>query len=119
MASTTCPHCTKELRWKLLKSRALPGERRFLPGRAVLVCPYCDGALYANPHPIEFKLLPWISLSLVLLIAVDAQIIANPIALIVARIAGSAVIAALLIYARCKYPRNWPCYTSRPGNPDN
>jgi hypothetical protein len=36
--------------------RAAPGERRFLPNRAITGCPFCRGALATNVHPLEKRL---------------------------------------------------------------
>lgn len=45
-----CPHCRTSLKWKLVRSKPLPGERKFLPNKAVAVCPQCGGQLASNIH---------------------------------------------------------------------
>lgn len=52
-----CPQCTKSLQWKLLRSKPLPGERKFLPSRAVQVCPFCSVGLSNNTHWSETLLM--------------------------------------------------------------
>jgi hypothetical protein len=54
---TDCPHCGKRIRWwNYLGSRPASGERRFLPNRAITVCPFCRGDLAPNNHPFEKRL---------------------------------------------------------------
>ena len=48
-----CPYCGNSLKRKLLLTRALPGQRRFLPEHATLSCPACKGLLDINEHPTE------------------------------------------------------------------
>ena len=45
-----CPHCGTKLAWRLVKSKALAGERRIFPNKAVTVCPACQGQLAQNTH---------------------------------------------------------------------
>ena len=50
-----CPYCGADLRFQLIKSTPVPGERKFLPNRAYSSCRKCDGVLVVNPHPFEGK----------------------------------------------------------------
>jgi hypothetical protein len=50
-----CPHCSTALSKRLVRSKALPGEDRWLPLRAHMVCPVCGGGLEQNLHPVEEK----------------------------------------------------------------
>lgn len=45
-----CPHCGVSLKWKLVKSKPLPGERKILPNQAMPVCSSCGGGLAWNTH---------------------------------------------------------------------
>lgn len=45
-----CPHCGESIKWKLIGGKPLPGERKFLPNRAVTICPVCSGELTTNVH---------------------------------------------------------------------
>ena len=49
-----CPYCGASLKWRLVTSKPLPGERKILPSRAVTVCPSCGGQLAPNTHWSEF-----------------------------------------------------------------
>ena len=54
----SCPHCKKELRWKMISLRPLPGvifDPK--PYGALLYCPLCGGALNINQHKYERKIL--------------------------------------------------------------
>ena len=54
----SCPHCQKELRWKMISIRPLPGiilDPK--PYGALLYCPLCGGALNINQHKYERKIL--------------------------------------------------------------
>lgn len=54
---TDCPHCGKRIRWwHYLGGRPAPGERRFLPNRAITVCPFCRADIAPNIHPLEKRL---------------------------------------------------------------
>lgn len=54
---TECPHCGKRIRWwHYLGGRPAPGERRFLPNRAITVCPLCRADIAPNVHPLEKRL---------------------------------------------------------------
>jgi hypothetical protein len=48
-----CPYCDANLKWKLQKSKPLPGERKILPKLAFAVCSVCDGRLATNQHWTE------------------------------------------------------------------
>ncbi len=51
---TDCPHCGKRIRWwHYVWGRPVHGERKFLPNRAVTVCPLCKGGIEQNTHPLE------------------------------------------------------------------
>ncbi|MBF5005492.1 hypothetical protein [Diaphorobacter caeni] len=58
-----CPHCGISLKRRLIRSAPAPGERRFLPGKAVSLCPDCGGTLQHNPHPAE-RWQTWLVLAL-------------------------------------------------------
>ena len=45
-----CPHCEATFKYRLLRSKALPGQRRFLPERATSACPECGGQIALNTH---------------------------------------------------------------------
>jgi predicted RNA-binding Zn-ribbon protein involved in translation (DUF1610 family) len=45
-----CPHCGVSLKFRLVRSVPLPGQRAFLPEQAVPVCPACGGKLAQNRH---------------------------------------------------------------------
>jgi hypothetical protein len=45
-----CPRCSARLKWRLVSSKPLPGERKVLPNQAVPVCPQCGVELAHNPH---------------------------------------------------------------------
>ena len=51
------PYCHAPLRRRLVVTKALPGERRFLPQRAAPACPECGRYLAANAHWSEWGLL--------------------------------------------------------------
>jgi hypothetical protein len=52
----SCPHCKKELRWKMISIRPLPGVILDpMPYGANLYCPLCGGALKYNLHKYERK----------------------------------------------------------------
>jgi uncharacterized protein YbaR (Trm112 family) len=54
----SCPHCKKELRWKMISVRPLPGVVLDpKPYGATLYCPLCGGALKLNQHKYERKFL--------------------------------------------------------------
>jgi hypothetical protein len=50
------------LKLRLIRSKPAAGERKFLPNRALPICPACFGTLAINVHPAEklqaFALLP-------------------------------------------------------------
>ena len=45
-----CPHCGRSMKRRLIRSVPAPGERRFLPMRAIPACPHCRGLLASNLH---------------------------------------------------------------------
>ena len=45
-----CPHCGIALKFRFIRSKALPGQRRFLPERATSICPECGGPIALNTH---------------------------------------------------------------------
>jgi hypothetical protein len=54
---TDCPHCGKRIRWwHYVGGRPATGERRFLPNRAITVCPLCRADIAPNLHPLEKRL---------------------------------------------------------------
>ena len=106
MPKLKCPHCDKPLGWKLLRGKPLPGERKVLPNKAVLVCPFCKGELYNNPHPAEH----WIFLAFLPMFFAFQFQLENPWMLLLSLFIG----AGATIYVHFKYLRNWPRFSSKP-----
>ena len=50
-----CPQCGIDLKGRLLRTRALPGQRRLFPSNGTLACPDCKAFLGSNPVPGELK----------------------------------------------------------------
>lgn len=51
-----CPYCGTKLSRKLVLSVPAPGERKFLPNKAIQVCPVCRGKLATHTHWSEMLL---------------------------------------------------------------
>lgn len=116
MAKLTCPHCGNFLAGKLLRGKPLPGERKFLPNKAVLVCPSCQGELHPNPHPAQFWI--WIALLpfAILLHLLVLQIIpTDDKRLWLTVMLGSLLLAFVVaIYVHFKFLRDWPRFSTKP-----
>ncbi|MFZ3174710.1 MAG: hypothetical protein WA146_07425 [Thiobacillus sp.] len=106
MAKLICPHCNKPLGWKLLRGKPLQGERKFLPKNAVLVCPFCEGELYNNPHSAE----KWIFMAFLPMFFVFQFQLENPWILLLSLLIGTGT----TIYVHFKYLRSWPRFSSKP-----
>ena len=48
-----CPYCGLSMKRKLIRSVPAPGERKFLPMKAIAVCPHCKQPLATNVHWAE------------------------------------------------------------------
>jgi predicted RNA-binding Zn-ribbon protein involved in translation (DUF1610 family) len=103
-----CPHCGESLKWKLVRSKPLPGERRFLPIQAVPVCPNCGGELATNFHWSEQVVSAVIAIPLVGFLSARAAI--TP-ALAIALGAGVlALWVAIFAFFQFRYWRHWQRY---------
>lgn len=63
-----CPHCGRSMKRRLIRSVPAPGERRFLPMRAIPACPHCRGLLAGNLHWSE-----WASAVLVVVLLAGSE----------------------------------------------
>jgi len=120
MAKLACPHCGISLGWRLLRGKPLPGERKILPNRAVLVCPSCQGELHPNPHPAEFwvyvAFLPLVVLFHLLALQIIPTV--GDSQLWLGAMLGSLLLATLVtIYVHFKFLRNWPRFATKPSPP--
>jgi uncharacterized protein YbaR (Trm112 family) len=109
MAKLICPHCNKPLAWKLLHGKPLPGERKILPHKAVLVCPFCNGELHNNPHPAQL----WVILAfspLFILLQFQHASLWVPFLMLVTLLLGIGV----SLYVHLKFLRNWPRFSTKP-----
>ena len=100
-----CPFCQQTLRKKLLRSKPAPGERRFLPNRAIPYCSNCGGELANNPHPLEK-----IQLIVLVIMVIFIQLVlinSGNISLLV--LTGVVLVSAfiMIVYIHFKYLRNW------------
>jgi hypothetical protein len=113
MAKLICPHCNANLAGKLLRGKALEGERKFLPNRATLVCPHCDQRLYGNPHPSEvWALLAFQPMLLMMFGFQWIGVSGKPYTLFFLAALVFAIVANLYIYVR--YLRDWPSFRTTP-----
>jgi hypothetical protein len=96
---------------RLLRSKPAPGERRFLPNRAIPYCSHCGGELAINPHPME-KIQIVVVLIPVLLIQL---ILKYPISITLMILTGVSSVAAIaaLAYFHFQFMRNWQRFTRR------
>lgn len=103
-----CPYCGVSLKRRLIRSVSAPGERKFLPSKAIQVCPECGGKIQNNPHPVEQKL-PWILLPLVIaFLFKDA--LPSPKSAMLLLIGCWIMFGAASIYFEWRYLRNWQRY---------
>jgi hypothetical protein len=113
MANLTCPHCTTNLAGKLLRGKALPGERRLFPNRATLICPVCEPRLYGNPYPAEiWAILAFLPMLLMMYGFQWIGVSAKPYKLLFIGALLFAMIVNLCIYL--KYLRHWPSFRATP-----
>ena len=106
-----CPYCRVSLRKKLLRSKPAPGERRFLPNRAISYCSNCGGELAINPHPME-KVQFGVILIPVLLLQLFFKY-PSSIILLVLNVLSLVAAMTFLAYIHFKYMRNWQRFIRR------
>lgn len=111
MAKLTCPHCGEHIGRRLLRGKPLSGERKFLPNRAILVCPFCERELHANPHPAEMwsllVFLPFFFLFELRATLEKAWVIGGLLVWLV-------VAVSVIAFVHYKYLRDWPRFSARP-----
>jgi len=106
-----CPYCQISLRKKLLRSKPAPGERRFLPNRAIPYCSNCGGELANNLHPMEK-----IQLVVILVPALLIQLVliySGNIPLLVLTGVSLVVAIVIVLYLHFKHMRNWQRFIRR------
>jgi hypothetical protein len=103
-----CPHCGKSIKWKLIRGKPLLGERKFLPNRAVTICPLCSGELSINVHWSE-QVIGFLVGTLLLLITGFRGEVSFAVALWV--FAATWLIGlGMLVFFQVRYWQNWQCY---------
>jgi len=112
MAKLFCPHCSASLRWKLLRGKPFPGERKILPNRAVLVCPSCQGELHPNFHPAHF----WVYLAFLPMVIAFYLMIGSEDKELWFVVMGGSVAVALFAttYIYFKFLRSLPRFSATP-----
>ena len=103
-----CPYCGKPIKLKLLRSRPLPGERKFLPNRAVPVCPHCGGALATNTHWSEIVALLLFGIPLLGLISWHRSTQGSALLWLIG--IALVLLPATLAYFHFRYWRAWQRY---------
>lgn len=95
-----CPYCGTQLARRLIRSVPAPGERKFLPNRAIPVCPVCHGKLAPQTHWSEGLLGCFLGLSFLGLL--DSRSSLKPGVFIVLNLAllGITAIGALVFHFR-------------------
>ncbi|QIL70644.1 hypothetical protein G7048_09910 [Diaphorobacter sp. HDW4B] len=103
-----CPHCGISLKRRLARAVPAPGERKFLPMKAIQVCPECGGKIQQNPHPVERKL-GWLVLPLIGAFLLKDGMSLPKLAMMV--LIGCWIVYALAaIYVERRYLRDWQRY---------
>lgn len=103
-----CPHCHGSLKWRLVGSKPLSGERKVLPNQGTQVCPMCQGAIAQNTHWGETVAGVVMCLSIVMCMAAKPYLSTVEAGWIVA---GVLVLwVGMLVYLHLRYWRNWPRY---------
>src|SRR4030065_1462372 len=112
MAKLICPHCGVSLSWKLLRGKPLPGERKILPNRAVLVCPSCQGEMHPNLHPTHF----WVYLAFVPMVVTFYLMIGSDDKEFWFAAMAAALVVALFVttYIYFRFLRNVPRFSTTP-----
>lgn len=110
-----CPHCGASLKLRLLRAKALPGERRLLPSRATPVCPACGGRLAPNTHWSETAASVMVGVPLLCFMSARPDLSLHAAAGWLAAIVALWVIAFAVFHWR--YWRHWPRYKRYPDDP--
>jgi predicted RNA-binding Zn-ribbon protein involved in translation (DUF1610 family) len=103
-----CPHCGESLKWKLVRSKPLPGERRFLPNHAIPVCPNCGGELAPNAHWSEQVVGAVIGIPLLGFLSARATI--TPTLAVVVGFGVFALWGSIFAFFHFRYWRHWQRY---------
>ena len=103
-----CPHCGIPLNRRLTRAVPAPGERKFLPMKAIQVCPDCGGKIRQNQHPVE-RWLGWLTLPLIAAYLLKDGMSSPKLTMLV--LVGSWIICGLVaIYVERRYLRDWQRY---------
>jgi hypothetical protein len=103
-----CPHCGAVLKFRLVTSVPLPGQRSVLPMQAVPVCPSCKGKLAQNSHWSEAVAGAVVVLPFLVFLNIGRELSAPLVVWL-----GSAVVVAwamVFAYFHFAYWRNWQRY---------
>lgn len=103
-----CPHCGQSLKRKLVRSTPAPGQRRFLPLRAIACCPLCKGLLARNEHWTD-KCLVLLALPFFMVVQARPLFDSRGLWLLVASSVALLMLGAgAIVYWR--HMRTWPLY---------
>ena len=103
-----CPYCKQSIKWRLVRSKPLPGERKVFPKQAVAVCPVCGGELAANTHWSEHMAGAIVAIPLLVFTNIRSGI-----TITLAAWLGAGVLAfwaAAFAFFHFRYWRNWQRY---------
>jgi hypothetical protein len=103
-----CPRCSAKLKWRLVSSKPLPGERKVLPNQAVTVCPQCGVELANNQHWSEIVAGSVVALSFLAFFPVKQSVPRHWMLWFAATVL--LLWAVLFAYFHFRYWRNWQRY---------
>ena len=116
MSTYLCPHCEKSLKGRLLRTRAAPDQRRFLPLKGILVCPYRGGELHPNPQPAQAKLL-FAAIPAFILGTLGPRALPDSRWFALGWAAAMLILGVATLFIQIRYLRNWPAFSAIPKRP--
>ena len=92
----------------MLRQKPISGQRKFLPLRAIGLCPLCDGAVQTHVHPLERRTA--LALELFIGIGFIVGFLYQTMAVLVGLLLATVILLSAIFLINHRYLKDWQRY---------
>jgi hypothetical protein len=92
----------------MLRQKPVSRKRKFLPLRAIGLCPLCDGAVQTNVHPLERQTA--LALELFIGIGFIVGFLYQTMAILIGLLLATVILLSVILLINHRYLKDWQRY---------